>query len=103
MTFEVYKPRIKNANSIALTKNHIVFKPDILEKLNAEIVELAYDKSDKIIRIRPANSEDGFVVNDNKICSKGFYNYFNIETKGKFPFKFDESDKAILIDISTDT
>lgn len=104
MAFEVYKPRIKNANSIALTKHHIVLKPNILEKLNANNVELAYDRDTRVIRIRPADSEDdGFVINDNKIGARGFYQFFDIGIKGKFPVIIDDSDNAVLIDISTPT
>lgn len=101
MGFEVYKPRIKNTNLIALTKNHIILKPDILEKLNTNSVELAYDRNTRVIRIRPADlEEDGFVINNNKIGARGFYKFFDIGIKGKFPFKMDDSDNAVLIDIS---
>lgn len=100
MAFEVYKPRIKKGNVISLTKNHIVMKPDMIEKLDSNSVELAYDREKSIIRISPAEPETGFSINKNKIGARGFFKYFEIDSKGKYPIKFEEEEKVILIDIS---
>lgn len=101
MAFEVYKPRIKKGNVISLTKNHIVMKPDMIEKLDTNTVELAYDRDTSVIRISPAEPETGFSINKNKIGARGFFKYFEIDIKGKYPIKFDETEKVILVDIST--
>lgn len=100
MAFEVYKPRIKKGNVISLTKNHIVMKPDMIENLDTNTVELAYDRETSVIRISPAEPETGFSINKNKIGARGFFKYFEIDIKGKYPIKFDEEEKTILIDIS---
>lgn len=100
MAFEVYKPRIKKGNVISLTKNHIVMKPEMVERLNALSVELAYDRETNMIRIKPAEPETGFSINKNKIGARGFFKYFDIDRKGKYPVKFDEADGSFYIDLS---
>lgn len=100
MAFEVYKPRIKKGNVISLTKNHIVMKTEMIEKLNASSVELAYDRESNIIRITPAEPETGFSINKNKIGARGFFKYFDIDRKGKYPVKFDDEEGSIYIDLN---
>ena len=36
------------------------------------------------IRIKPTTSENGLVLNRNKIEARGFFKYFKIDQKGKY-------------------
>jgi hypothetical protein len=101
MAFEVYKPRGERAEKlplVSLSKNSIVMNNKAREKLNQpENVELAFDKSRNIIRIKPSN--DGLNVKKTKVFAKGFFNYFNINKKGRFGAVYDENENVLYVNI----
>jgi len=76
MAFEVYKPHEKEMK-VKISKNIIVLDRLSLENFNTKIIELAYDKEKRIIKIQP--SKNGHMLrNQKKIYAKGFFNSFNI-------------------------
>ncbi|MDF9407937.1 hypothetical protein L7E55_06120 [Pelotomaculum isophthalicicum JI] len=101
MAFEVYKPRGERAEKlplVSLSKNSLVMNNKAREKLNKpEIVELAYDKSSNTIRIK--SSKDGLNVKKTKVFAKGFFNYFDINKKGRFAAVYDENESALYVNI----
>ncbi|MDO7786979.1 hypothetical protein [Desulforamulus aquiferis] len=97
MTFEVYYPR--SENYVSVSKNHITLNRNLAAKLNADHVELAYDREEKVIRIQPSAPDSGLIMNKTRIGAKGFLQYFGIENKGKFPATFSEDEKIILIQL----
>ncbi|GAB6158787.1 hypothetical protein JCM39194_19870 [Desulfotomaculum varum] len=97
MPFEVYYPR--SENFVSVSKNHITLNRNLASKLNADHVELAYDREKKIIRITAASQDSGLVLNKTRIGAKGFLQYFAIESRGKFPATFAESEKSIYIQL----
>ncbi|AEG61619.1 hypothetical protein [Desulforamulus ruminis] len=97
MAFEVYYPR--SENYVSVSKNHITLNRNLAAKLNADHIELAYDRTAKVIRINAAAPDSGLILNKTRIGAKGFLQYFGIEAKGKFPATFNEEDKAILINL----
>ena len=101
MAFEIYKPRgEKNQKVIivSLSKNSVVLNKQAREKIQAEKIELAYDKDTNTIRIKA--SEDGQMLKKTKTFAKGFFNQFGIDKKGKFTGTYDEIEKALFVDIS---
>jgi hypothetical protein len=101
MAFEIYKPRgerIKKELIVSLSKNSIVLNKQAREKLQAEKIELAYDKDTKTIRIKAA--DDGQTLKKTKTFAKGFFNQFGIDKKGKFTGRYDESENAIYVDLT---
>ncbi|AQS58210.1 hypothetical protein [Desulforamulus ferrireducens] len=97
MAFEVYYPR--SENFVAVSKNHITLNRNLVAKLNADHVQLAYDRDAKIIRVSAASPDSGLILNKTRIGAKGFLQYFGIESKGKFPATFNEEDKSIYIQL----
>jgi hypothetical protein len=101
MTFEVYKPRGERAEKlplVSLSKNSLVMNNKAREKLNKpDIVELAFDKNNNTIRIRP--SKDGLNVKKTKVFAKGFFNYFGISKKGRYAAVHDESEGVLYVSI----
>ncbi|MFA4885325.1 MAG: hypothetical protein WC601_06070 [Desulfotomaculaceae bacterium] len=101
MAFEIYKPRgekIKKELIISLSKNSIVLNKHAREKLQAQKIELAYDKDTNTIRIKA--TDDGQTLKKTKTFAKGFFNQFGIAKKGKFTGIYDEIEKALFVDIS---
>lgn len=101
MVFEVYRPRGQKTPKlpmVTLSKNSIVLNKQAREKLNTEKVELAYDRETNIIRIKAA--QDGQSIKKTKVFSKGFFNHFNIATKGKFTADYDEQENALYVDLN---
>ncbi|NPV72594.1 MAG: hypothetical protein HPY89_02115 [Pelotomaculum sp.] len=99
MAFEIYKPRVEKDTFVSISKNHITINKELLSKLNANYVELAYDRDTKTIRIKPSTNKNGLSINKNKIGARGFFKHFNIEQKGKFNAVFDDKEKALYIQI----
>ena len=101
MAFEVYKPRGERSEKlplVSLSKNSLVMNNKSREKLNKPVaVELSYDKNNNTVRIRP--SKDGLSVKKTKVFAKGFFNYFNIEHKGRFVAAFEEKDNALYVSL----
>jgi len=101
MAFEVYKPRgerVPKQPMVTISKNSIVLNKHAREKLNSEKVELAYDRETKIIRIKAA--QDGQNIKKTKVFGRGFFNHFNISTKGKFAARYDEKENALYVDLN---
>jgi len=65
---------------------------------NPNNIELAYDKDNNLIRIKPA--EDGLTVKKTKVFAKGFLNYFKIEKKGKFNSMYNEEENALYVNLN---
>jgi len=86
--FEVYAPRSKKeakdkqCPEIKISKQSIVLNKKARILLQAESLELAYDKGAEIVRIRKAD-EGGLNMKKTKVFAKGFLEHFNIQGKGK--------------------
>lgn len=101
MAFEVYKPRGEKAGKlplVTLSKNSIVLNKVSREKLNADKIELAYDRETNVIRI--SASEGGQTMKKTKLFAKGFYNHFNISKKGKFGAEYKQEENALYVDLN---
>ncbi|MCL6559363.1 MAG: hypothetical protein K6U74_11320 [Firmicutes bacterium] len=101
MAFEVYKPRgerVPKLPLITVSKNSIVLNKHAREKLGSDRVELAYDRETNTIRIKA--TEDGQIVKKTKVFSRGFFNHFDITSKGKFPAKYDENENALYVNLN---
>ncbi len=101
MAFEIYKPRGERAPKlplVTLSKNSIVLNKHAREKLNTEKVELAFDRETNNIRIKAV--QEGQNIKKTKVFGRGFFNQFNIETKGKFLAKYDETENALYVDLN---
>ncbi len=97
MTFEVYKPRFEKEATVAISKNHLTLNKKLVDKFNTEYVELAFDKVTKTIRIKASDSENGLVLNKNKIGARGFFKHFNIQQKGKYNAVYNEDENAVYV------
>lgn len=98
MAFEVYKPRGEKAEKIplvSLSKNSIVLNKISREKLQAENVELAFDRDTKMIRIKAV--DEGQAIRKTKLFARGFFNYFGINNKGKYPAIYDKEENALFV------
>jgi len=101
MAFEIYKPRgekIKKEFIVSLSKNSIVLNKHAREKLQAQKIELAYDKDTNTLRIKA--TDDGQTLKKTKTFARGFFNNFGIDKKGKFTGRYDENEEALFVDIS---
>lgn len=85
---------------VTLTKNTIKLNKLALDKLQSDIIEVAYDPEQHIIRLRAAKK--GFQVEKKKISGRAFFKHFNIEVLGKFPARYDENEQCLLVNIATD-
>lgn len=100
MSFEIYKPRgerIPKLPLVTISKNSIVLNKHAREKLDAERVELAYDRETNMIRVKA--TEDGQNIKKTKVFSRGFFNHFNITAKGKYQAKYDEKENALYVNL----
>jgi hypothetical protein len=70
-----------------------------LDKINTRYVELAYDPETRTIRIKPSTTDNGLVLNRNKIGARGFFKHFKIDQKGKYNVVYNEKEKALYIQI----
>ncbi len=101
MSFEIYRPRGEKQNKqpvVSLSKSSIVLNSIAREKLNSKRLELAYDAETGRIRIR-AVSEGGMELKKTKVFGKGFFHYFNIQGKGRYPALFDPDENALFIQL----
>ncbi|MCL6560095.1 MAG: hypothetical protein K6U74_15155, partial [Firmicutes bacterium] len=76
----------------------IVLNKQAREKINAEKVELAFDRDTNTIRIR-ATENGGQFIKKTKVFGKGFFNYFDINKRGKFVAKYDENENSLYVDL----
>lgn len=97
MAFEIYYPR--SENYVSVSKNHITLNRNLAAKLNADHVELSFDREDKVIRVRVSAPDSGLIMNKTRIGAKGFLQYFGIESKGKFPATYNEEEKTVFIQL----
>ncbi len=97
MVFEIYRPRSSNQNRVALTKHHIRLGNELARKIDSDQVEIAFDKENKVLRIRAVN-EGGMKLSNNKIGARGVFRYFGLEkVRGSFKAEYDENEKAIYV------
>lgn len=99
--FEIYKPRSEKAEKtplVSLSKNSIVLNKTSREKLNAENIELAFDRDTNTLRIKA--SPDGQTLKKTKMFARGFFNHFGINQKGKFPARYDEVENALYVELN---
>ena len=99
--FEIYKPRGEKPGKVplvSLSKNSIVLNKTSREKLNAENIELAFDKDTNTLRIKA--SPDGQILRKTKMFAKGFFNHFGISKKGKFTASYDEEENALFVELN---
>ena len=100
MAFEIYKPRgerVPKLPLVTISKNSIVLNKHAREKLNTDKVELAYDRETNTIRIKA--SDDGQNIKKTKVFSRGFFNFFKIDAKGKYKTVYDEKEKALFVNL----
>ena len=104
-SFEVYVPRQHNTNGkvsspkVKLSKMTMVLDKTARTMLNnPEHVELAFDKTNRVIRITP--SESGTTVKKTKVFAQGFYKNFEIDATGKYDGIFDQDNKALFVKLS---
>lgn len=100
MAFEIYKPRGERTLKqplVTLSKNSIVLNKHAREKLNAEKVELAYDLESNTIRIKAA--DNGQIIKKTKVFSRGFFNHFELNKKGKYAAAYNEEEKALYVNL----
>ena len=97
MSFEVYKPRFEKDATVAISKNHLTLNKKLVDRFDTEYVELAFDKDTKTIRIKASSSDNGLILNRNKIGARGFFKHFNIQQKGKYNAVFNENENAVYV------
>lgn len=98
--FEVYVARSKenkkkDVPEIKISKQSIVLNKKARELLQAESLELAYDKEFKTIRVKKAEEHGGLTMKKTKVFAKGFLAHFDIQEKGKFRADFKEDENAL--------
>lgn len=97
MSFEVYKPRFEKEATVAISKNHLTLNKKLVDKFDTNFVELAFDKDTKTIRIKASDSENGLILNKNKIGARGFFKHFNIVQKGKYNAVYNENENSVYV------
>lgn len=97
MSFEVYKPRFEKEATVAISKNHLTLNKKLVDRFDTEYVELAFDKDTKTIRIKASDSDNGLILNRNKIGARGFFKHFNIQQKGKYNAVYNENENAVYV------
>ena len=101
MAFEVYIPRKSGDNLVSITKHHIRIGNRLMNMLDADHVQVAYDKDTNKLRIQGVN-EGGLKIGKNKVGARGIFNYFGIEgLKGSFFAEFADKEKAVYVDLNT--
>jgi len=101
MSFEVYKPRgerMEKMPIISLSKSSIVLNNVARQKLGHNKIELAFDRDTNTIRIK-AVDEGGLEMRKTKVFGKGFFNYFNIDKKGKYEASYEPGENALYANI----
>lgn len=102
MAYEIYQPRLKKGRKhaqlqVRLSKTSMVFNKYAREKINADVLELAFDPETRSIRVRAADGDDGVALKKTKVHAKGFFKQFGIEEKGKFEAQYKESEKSLFV------
>jgi len=100
MPFVVYQPTRRKKREkqalVSFSKNSIVLNKVIRIKLNCSEVELAFDKENKVIRIKKQIGS-GIKIKKTKIYGKAFFNFFDIQPIGIFNAIFDEKEEAVFV------
>ena len=101
--FEVYVPRSREAKKkdmpeIKISKQSIVMNKKARNLIQADRLELAYDKDGKTIRIRRAE-ENGINMKKTKVYAKGFLEHFNIQEKGRLTADYMEDERALYVKV----
>jgi flagellar hook protein FlgE len=101
--FEVYVPRSREAKKkdmpeIKISKQSIVMNKKARNLIQADRLELAYDKDGKTIRIRRAE-ENGINMKKTKVYAKGFLEHFNIQEKGRFLADYEEDEDSLYVKV----
>jgi flagellar hook protein FlgE len=101
--FEVYVPRSREPKKvdrleIKISKQSIVLNKKARNLMQAEKLELAYDKDSQILRIR--RTDNGINVKKTKVYAKGFLDHFDIQDRGKFVADYSEEDSALYVKIN---
>lgn len=103
MAFEVYDFKKETQPSIPmlkLSKSTIVFNKHMREQLKTGKVEIAFDKKQKTLRIKPVESnEEGVEIQKTKIAARGFFKHFGIEIQGSFEGVWDDKEQAFMVKI----
>ncbi len=99
--FEVYRPRArKDAKekdpAIKISKQSIVLDKNARGLLNADSIELAYDRDNNIIRLAKTDNDQGITLKKTKLFAKGFLIHFEIEAKGKFAANYNQEQHALF-------
>ena len=100
--YEVYVPgsrkdlKQKDGPEIRISKQSIVLNKKARNMMQAESLELAYDKGAKTIRIRKAG-ESGLRLKKTKLYAKGFLEHFKIKEKGKFIAEYQDEEGAFFV------
>lgn len=101
MGFEVYRPRGERQDKkaiVSFSKTSIVLNNVAREKLGTPRIELAYDKKSNTVRIRGVQ-EAGIELKKTKVFGRGFFNQFNISSKGKYEAEYDPNENALFVKI----
>ena len=101
--FEVYVPRSREAKKkdmpeIKISKQSIVMNKKARNLIQADRLELSYDKDGRTIRIRRAD-EHGINMKKTKVYAKGFLEHFNIQEKGRFLADYKEDEEALYVKV----
>lgn len=104
MSYEVYLPRVKKGKKnaqpqVRLSTASIVLNKLAREKISADMVELAFSREKRIIRICKAQGDNGLALKKTKVHAKGFFQHFGIAEKGKFKAEYDESERALYVSL----
>ncbi|MFZ5645166.1 MAG: hypothetical protein ACOY46_16445 [Bacillota bacterium] len=101
MSFEVYRPRGEKNEKvpvISLSKSSIVLNNVARQKIGKNKIELAFDRDTQTLRIK-AVDEGGLEMRKTKVFGKGFFNYFDINKKGKYEARYDPDENALYATI----
>lgn len=100
--FVVYKPRGERADKapfVSLSKNSIVLNKIARLKLqDPQNVEIAFNKDENMLRIKPEST--GLTVKKTKIFSRGLFNYFGIEAKGRYNAFYNEEENTLFVNLN---
>jgi hypothetical protein len=99
--FEVYVPRTratkrKDTPEVKISKQSIVLNKNARNLIQADILELAYDSDDSIMRIKKADGT-GINMKKTKVFAKGFLDHFGISERGKFPAEYRDDEQTLYV------
>jgi len=100
MSFVVYQPTRRKKKEkqalVSFSKSSIVLNKVTRAKLNCIEVELAYDRENKVLRIKKQIGSR-IKIKKTKIDGKTFFKFFDIQSKGKYNAIFDENEEAVFV------